>query len=373
MDRLSKIRIEGFKSIRKADLELGPISVLIGANGSGKSNFISLFDMLANITKGHLRRYVMESGYSDSLLYYGSEVTQEMLIGLTFEAETGISTYEARLTDTSEAILYFSDEQLYFQKTSADKKEAILNNSSGREETNLISIDLQNEKAEVIVNLMRNGIQSFHFHDTSEKAPIRRPRKIEYGKVFHHNADNLAAYLYKFRKTNDWHYKKIVDTIRLVAPFFHDFELEPEDNAKYIKLKWREFGSDYLFEPHQHSDGLLRFISLATLLLQPEENLPDLIIIDEPELGLHPSAINVLGGMIRSASHFSQIIIATQSVSVVDQFGVKDIVVLERKKINDKNEFATKMKKLDPKELESWLEDYTLGELWEKNIFGGRP
>jgi predicted ATPase len=164
------------------------------------------------------------------------------------------------------------------------------------------------------------------------------------------------------------YYRNIVETIRLVAPFFDDFVLRPSPlNPDKIRLEWREKGSDAYFNAHALSDGTLRFISLATLLLQPPDQLPTTILLDEPELGLHPYAINVLGGLLRSTALDTQIIVSTQSVTLVNQFDPEDLVIVEREN------GASIFRRPDETEIEGWLEGYSLGELWEKNVLGGRP
>lgn len=134
-----------------------------------------------------------------------------------------------------------------------------------------------------------------------------------------------------------------------------------------IALRWREAGHDEDFNCHQLSDGSLRFIALATLLLQPESNLPAIVIIDEPELGLHPYAITLLASMIHHASQYRQVIVATQSPALLDHFQPDDVIVVERPGRE------TEFKRLEPAALAEWLEEYTLSELWDKNVFGGRP
>jgi predicted ATPase len=179
----------------------------------------------------------------------------------------------------------------------------------------------------------------------------------------------LAAFLLRLRDTNGGKaYKRIVTTLRLVAPFFDDFELEPAGpNKKDVILNWRDRDSDQVFGPHQLSDGTLRAACLITLLLQPEDELPDLIVVDEPELGLHPYALNVIASLFKKASHHTQVLIGTQSSSFLDNFDPEDVVVVNRE--GRESSFA----RLDPAILEAWLDEYTLGEVWEKNVIGGGP
>jgi predicted ATPase len=225
-----------------------------------------------------------------------------------------------------------------------------------------------------VLKKMMNLCRCYQFHDTSAMANIRSSAYIENNKYLHSDGGNLAAYLYMLRNKSDEYcryYNRIVEKIQYVMPQFGDFVLEPQElNADYISLNWQEKTTqDYLFGPHQISDGSLRFMALATLLLQPPERLPSVIILDEPELGLHPQAIDLLGNMINSASKNAQIIVATQAPRLIDSFETENIIIAER----DEQNKCSVFKRLDAKDLAVWLEDYSLSQLWEKNILGGQP
>jgi predicted ATPase len=210
----------------------------------------------------------------------------------------------------------------------------------------------------------------YHFHDTSQSAPVKKPRDINDNIYLRQDAGNLAAFLFLLKNTKNEYYVAIRDTIRLVAPFFDDFLLRPNpENENMIRLEWREKGSDFPFQAYHLSDGTLRFICLATLLLQPE--MPSTILIDEPELGLHPYAIVILASLMKSASKRTQLIVSTQSVSLVNQFEAEDLLVVERNERDHK--YETVIGRVDSEKLSAWLEEYALGELWEKNVLGGRP
>lgn len=208
----------------------------------------------------------------------------------------------------------------------------------------------------------------YHFHDTSESAKVKQTCNIADNKTFQPDARNLAAFLYLLEKKHPNHFENIQDAVRMVAPFFNRFNLHPSQlNEDKILIEWKEKGSDDYFNASALSDGTLRFICLATLLLQPESKLPSTILLDEPELGLHPYAITVLAGLLRSTSKCAQVIVATQSVTLVNQFEPDDIVVVDCEK--EQSVF----KRLDRPDMEGWLEEYGLGDLWEKNVLGGRP
>ena len=206
----------------------------------------------------------------------------------------------------------------------------------------------------------------YHFHDTSDTAKIKGIGDINDNFYLRPDASNLAAFLYALNILYKNYYEAIRDQIRNVAPFFDDFILRPDPaNEDKIRLEWRERGSDYPFMAYHLSDGTLRFICLATLLLQPRP--PDTILIDEPELGLHPYAITVLTSLFRGLSSKIQLIISTQSVPLVNQLQPEDILVVDR--IDGQSKFH----RLKPEEMSDWLDDYGLGDLWEKNLLGGRP
>lgn len=367
---LKHITLEGYKSIKSLDLDLNSLNVLIGANGAGKTNFIYIFKFLNQIIEGNLNLYVRRSGGADSFLYYGQKHTDRISIKLDFESEGShlFNIYECKLVPTLDNSLIFEEESTFFHdriKYPATPYQS--NFHSGHQESFLIAA-AQEEKNRIERHVLEHlkSWRVYHFHDTSDTAPMKRQGDLNDNLYLRPDAGNLAAYLYRLTKTHPHHYQKIRDTIQLVAPFFDNFILRPmPENENKIQLEWREKGSDYPFLAYHLSDGTLRFICLTTLLLQPD--IPPTIFIDEPELGLHPYAINALASLIKSTATRTQIIISTQSVPLVNQFNLEDLLV-----VNRKNQ-ATVIERLKSAEYESWLVDYSVGELWEKNVIGGRP
>ncbi|HEX8439476.1 AAA family ATPase [Archangium sp.] len=353
---LDRIEVEGFKSIRELRLNLKPLNVLIGANGAGKSNFISVFGLLRHILESRLQVYVAQAGGADALLHFGSKQTAALKLRLTL----GRLGYELELAPSTTDTLFFAHEQ-YQPVLSANDIWAI----QGHREALLPGGPHHGPQSQHVLERMQ-GWRVYHFHDTSASAKVKQTGDLGDNEALRPDASNLAAFLFLLRTKHPESYRRIVSTIRLVAPFFDDFRLRPSPfNEQKIQLEWSERSSDAYFNAHALSDGTLRFICLATLLLQP--NLPSLILIDEPELGLHPYAIQVLAGLVRSASEKTQLILSTQSVSLVNQFAPEDLVVIDRS--NGESLF----RRLSPEDTKDWLEDYSLGELWEKNVFGGRP
>ena len=321
-DQLSRMTIHGFKSIKSCDISFGKINVLIGSNGAGKSNFISSFSFLQNILSKNLQVSVGQSGLS-SLLYKGRKVTEE----IDFEVFFGQNSYGFVLVPTDDNRLIFQKE--YFCYHGQWDNES--NIGRGHSESNW-EIGAHNQIDDYVIPILRKqNWRVYHFHDTGKGARVKQEHNISNNRVLMYDAANLAAFLYRLKNHFKQNYEEIVDTIRLVAPYFSDFVLDPQEgNEEQIVLRWRQSGCEDIFNASQLSDGTLRFICLTTLLLQPHELQPATIIVDEPELGLHPYAITIFSEMVRQLSNEKQIIISTQSVELLNEFDAEDVIVVDR-------------------------------------------
>jgi predicted ATPase len=376
--KLKKIEINGYKSIdgEGQSIEFGDITVLLGANGAGKSNLVSFFKLLNSMTTGDLQVFIGQQGYAESLLHYGAKTTPVIGAKLRFEDEkSNTDTYNFTLEHAGGDTLIFTRENVT-RREHQKAKPFEINLGAGYNESRLPeTAKSKEEKKSKPCKILLNRLQScrvYQFHDTSSLAKIRNYCYIGDHEYLRGDGGNLAAFLHMTKNNKEWekYYQRIVRHIRMIIPQFGDFILKPSLlNSNQIRLDWKESGSDYRFGPHQLPDGGLRFMAMATLLLQPPALIPGAILIDEPELGLHPVAISALAGMIHTASEYSQVIIATQSPRLVDEFEPNVIAVVER----DQKRKCSLFKKLDEKELKEWLDRYTLSELWEKNVFGGRP
>lgn len=365
MPELDTISVKGFKSIASIEkLKLGAINVVIGPNGSGKSNFIGVFSFLHALCEGRLQDYVIKAGGADKVLHFGAKVTKQLHIHISFQG--GINQYEINLEPTNlDELVQDSEAVYYWDKANHPRpyKEGILR--VGKEAG--ISAP-PSAKVSIHVRNHLDRWRLYHFHDTSSESPMKKTASVNDNRFLKPDGSNLAAFLYYLRKKHETSYSLIRRTVQLVAPFFDDFQLEPQNlNPENILLEWRHKGSDAYFNASALSDGTLRFIALATLFLQPETLQPSVILVDEPELGLHPYAITMLASLINQASIKKQVIISTQSPLLLDQFQPEDVLVADR--VNGGTQFT----RLDPLKLETWLQDYSLGQLWEKNEIGGRP
>jgi predicted ATPase len=355
---VDRILIEGFKSIEKCDLELRSLNVLIGSNGAGKSNFIGAFKLLNEVAGRTLRSFVASSGGAESLLHFGRKNTASIYIRVRVDK----NGYAARLSPDAEDNLYFERETAYFYGHGRDKKPFDEDLGSGHQESKLHG---RGKTPSYVLAAMRTW-RLYHFHDTSGSAKVKSTSDVNDNASLRPDASNLAAFLYRLQRESEDSYHQIVNTVRLVAPFFADFVLRPNPlNTDKIRLEWSEVGSDAYLNAHALSDGTLRFMCLTTLLLQPE--VPKTILIDEPELGLHPAAIRTLTDLFRVASSRTQVIVSTQSVPLVNQLAPDDLIVVER------GTAGSSFRRLDATELDAWVGEYGLGDLWEKNVIGGRP
>ena len=348
---LDKIIIDGYKSIKHLDLSLRPINIFIGSNGVGKTNFISFFRLVNNIYEQRLQNYTMQNR-AESLLHYGVKHTKMITGYLQFSA----NAYSFTLQPRDNGSLFLAEEKSHYRQYA--------NVFQNREE----SFIKQSPKTRD--QWLRAYLQSYkiyHFHDTSIGSPLRSDADVNDNRILKTDGGNLPAFLYLMQQKYPKTLKRIEMTIRSVMPYFERFDLQPLPFGDKINLTWNDVNApDKYFSGNDLSDGSIRFMALTTLLMQPV--LPKVIIIDEPELGLHPVAITKLSGLIKSAAaRGCQIIISTQSVNLISNFDAEDVITVDRQ--NGQSVFN----RLDSKELEKWLNDYSLGDLWTKSIINGQP
>jgi len=365
MPELDHITVKGFKSIASVEkLALGSINVVIGPNGSGKSNFIGVFAFLNAIREGRLQDYVTKAGGADKVLHFGAKTTPKMLIAISFQE--GVNQYQVTLEPTENDQLHPTNEWVSFW----DRANYPMPYTDGLAVRGL-EAGISDPNSKRIAGYVRGHLAQwrlYHVHDTSSSSPMKKTADVNDNRFLRPDGSNLAAFLYYLRLKHEESYSLIQRTVQRVAPFFDDFSLEPQKlNPDKILMEWRHKGSDQYFSAASLSDGTLRFIALATLFLQPEQYRPSVILVDEPELGLHPMAITLLASLVRAASEKTQVIISTQSPLLLDHFEPDEVLVANR------IEGSTEFTRLEKSKLDGWLEDYSLGQLWEKNELGGRP
>lgn len=365
--RLRELEIQGYKSIpfqHPLKLEFGDINILLGANGAGKSNIISFFKMLGYMMSGSLQKHIAKEGSNQQFLYYGSKKTPAMCASLCFKDDSDCDIYSFSLTSAVPNRLIISSEEIELKQSVQEKPTKLQLNSDFNESALIDST----QKTEQFIRTLLRGCKVYQFSDSSNESALRQASTAESAHYLQSEGNNLASFLLFLKNNYPESFKRITQYVRMVVPQFNEFYLEAESG--YVSLRWTDTSAnDYVFTANQFSDGSIRFIALATLLLQPEETMPFVIIIDEPELGLHPFAIRQLNNMIKDASLHAQIILATQSPDILNGFSANDVTIIER----DPDIDGTIGRKLSEADYKHWLDEYTLSELWDKNVIGGRP
>lgn len=394
--RIASVRICGFRSL--ADVELSDLSnatVLIGANGSGKSNFIRFFDMLRWMLWRRLGEFVERYGGADDQLYGGNTTTGRIQgeVAVGSDLFDDLFVYQFALSYAQPDRLIFTEEAVgvgskgsraippFRHLGSGGHREAEIVEAAQAADWETKLQDIQSEDpsdkmdrqvaqivqkfASLIVRVLRD-CSVYQFHDTSDSSNFKKRWDAEDNNTLHTHGGNLAAVLHRLEHEDIRRFETICRHINRVLPVFDRFQIE-ESYGK-VSLRWKAKGMDKTFGAHLTSDGSLRFFALVTLLNLPTEMLPSVLLLDEPELGLHPAAVALVGGMIKALAEEKQVIVATQSPLLVDGFDLDEIVVVELR------DGQTQFKRLDPDAYQAWLDDnFTTGELWQKNLLGGRP
>ncbi len=359
---LRRVQIQGFKSIKSLDLKMNPVNILIGANGSGKSNFISLFTFLRNLSEGRLQTYIEKNGFANTFFHFGSKQTKS----ITIEIDVGSNGYHVEFTHGE------SNDALVFKKEYCTFEESyrIFYVKGTLGESGLLpGGEADSDHVRRYTREYMEKCRVYHFHDTSSTAAFKKAQKVSSSVYLQTDAGNLAPLLILLKKRSQSSYQEIVSAIQTVAPFFHDFYLLPqgETGDESLLLRWTHRDHDVPFSANQLSDGTARFICMAALFLQPEWLRPDTIVLDEPELGLHPAALEALADIIKSVSKHTQVICSTQSVTFANYFSPEDFIVVDQEK------GISSFSRREGESLAIWLESYGMGDIWTKNLIGGRP
>jgi len=365
---IQNIVIKGFKSIQSMP-SFAPrsINVFIGQNGAGKSNFIGFFKFLSNMLSGtgNLADYTGLNGGASSFLFDGPETSPQICGSVSLKTTAGLNEYKFRLSHASSDTFIFTEEQFRYTPTGYKEGRVWYDLGSGHKESALINAE-STGKTQGTVKRMLQQLITYQFHNTTFSSPIRNNKSdLDNNWFLEEDGRNLSSVLYELSQNQPAIYQKIITIIQQIIPFFDDFVLINQYGKTY--LRWKEKGSPITFVATQASDGMLRAMALVTLLCLPTERLPAVMFLDEPELGLHPSAVKIICELIQGASEHCQIFIATQDADMLNEFEPEDIVVVTRE--GRKSEF----KRLVNEDLSEWIGTYSLSDLWHQNIIGGKP
>jgi predicted ATPase len=349
------IKIKGYKSIKNARISLRPVNILIGANGAGKSNILSFFEFLDNLCTGKLENYIAKNGGEEKFLHHGSKVTEKIEATLSFDKQ--LNGYTFILEKGTDGLIVTEEYLLHNNERS--RNISFLEKEAGIKRTD-------NWRKKYVIAYLE-GLKKYHFHDTGKNSPFNNLSHKDNDAYFlYEKGDNLGAFLYNIQQNHTIVYNRIIKIIQSIAPYFSDFFLRPNTEG-FIRLQWQDKFSSTVYGVADLSDGTMRFIALTTLFMQP--NLPQTLVIDEPELGLHPFALSKLSGMIKSvAAKGKQVVLATQSTDLLSYFEPDDIIAV------DQRDGASVFNRLKQEDLEIWLAEYALGDLWKRHIIAeGQP
>ena len=371
-NRIESIRIRGFRSLADVQLLALPgAALLIGPNGGGKSNLFQFFEMLGWMLRSRkLAEYVAQQGGGDDQLFGGNRETPRLQAEISIRTEQGLNDYRIVLAHAHPDRLIITEEGYRFSRANIGTTASWMYLASGGEESGLPEAaarydDSASRTARVILHLLQNCV-TFQFHDTSDHSGMKMRWDIHDNNYLRSDGGNLAAILYRLQREDPQRYGSICENIARILPVFEGFAIE--ESYGYVLLRWKAKGLDKTIGAHMTSDGSLRFFALMTLLSLPSQMLPDVILLDEPELGLHPSAIGLIGSMMESRSADHQIIVATQSPLLVNCFTLDNTFVVEAR------DGKTTIRRVNPGDHKDWTDDgYSSGELWLMNALGGRP
>ena len=372
-NQVESMTVRGFRSLLDVRLEGLPMAaILIGANGSGKSNFMRFFDMLSwMIGPRRLAEFVQLQGGADDQLYGGGKTSETLEAELAIRTERGRNDYRFKLAYGHPDRFVFTDESFRFTHDGLNTTAPWQHLGSGHLEAKIVELPegetghgLNPKTAGVIVHLLQ-GINVYQFHDTSSDSRIKKRCDPTDNGYLRSHGGNLAAVLLRLEREHVGRYDMICSQIRRALPVFDRFDLQ--ETSEGTMLRWKSAGTDKSIGAHLTSDGSLRFFALVTLLNLPTDMLPHVVLLDEPELGLHPAAVTLVGDMIKACATERQILVATQSPFLVDAFDLDEIFVLET------DAGRTIVQRHEEKQFENWLARYSTGEIWQKNLLGGRP
>lgn len=367
-NRIHSLHIKGFRSL--ADVRIAKLpnpAVLLGANGSGKSNLLRFFEMVTSmLQQPGLGHFVQFHGGADDQLFQGTVATSRIDASVGLLAEAAQHEYRFSLEYAHPDRLLFADEALGFGQAENMVWHRF---GGGHDEAKLPYAKTETDGAcEIAARRFKGFFEHcvvHQFHDTSATSRLKVRWDAEESFRLLPHGGNLPSVLLYLSRHDKERFDAICYYVSRILPGFRRFEIE-EAHGKTL-LRWQASGSSKTIGPHLTSDGSLRFFALVTLLNLPAEVLPEIVLLDEPELGLHASAITLIAEMVKSVALKRQVVVATQSPIFVDFFRPHELVVLEL------DAGQTLVRRPEELDLGPWLEEYTTGEIWRKNLIGGRP
>jgi predicted ATPase len=389
MKTFDSIQVQGFRRLRDFHLRLEPLNVMIGANGSGKTSLLEVFSLLAASASGGLKETIHNLGGVNLNLtaseYSDTSAAEEMRFGLE-KSVPGNAPLKYSVSLRQAGANYQIPNESFTQHQDVTKPGPHKHFDAGYGDVRyydpaarkLVIPAWEHDPQESALSQVPKMYQapedfrktlasSTHYHglDVGSRAPVRLPQPMREAKLPGRDGEDLVSCLYWMREAGPDRFETIQDTIRAAFPGFERLNFPPVA-AGTLALTWKEKGMKHPFFMHQLSEGTLRFLWLVTLLYSP--GLTGVTMIDEPEVSLHPELLSILADCLREASQRTQLIIATHADRLVRFLSPGDVVVMDVQE--DGTTRATRAIDLN---LDAWLDDYTLDQVWQHGTLGGRP
>jgi predicted ATPase len=372
----SRLEVRGYRQLRNVQLLLNPFNVLIGANGIGKSSILEVMSLLAASADGRLDHTMSQVGGISSILTQDGSATGIDLLLERPPAPERPLTYALRLLAQGTEYIISSeslsrDINIYVDGSGGqirylDKNKGLTaqNWDYKPQETALSQVPKMFTEAEEFRHLLASATEIYHTLDVSFRAPIRTTQSLRPADTPGKNGEALLSCLYALREDESDRYEAVMDALRVAFPTFEKLDL-PTVATGQVTLCWKDRNFTNPLYPHELSEGTLRFLWLVTLLQSP--GLPKVTLIDEPEVSLHPEMLQLLTELMREASSRTQLIVATHSDRFVRFLKPEELIVCDLDE-----EGGTSVKRADELDLDKWLADYALDELWSMGRLGGR-
>ena len=388
MNTFERIHIQGFRRLFDVDIKLNPLNVLIGANGSGKTSILDVLSLLANSASGKLNECLSELGGIEANLSNLSMANASKARFMSFELAMHVPHEEpleyqlgivpqgvthqigeevlSKTQDTPPPLKYIKarlDNVSYYDTKGTQKGPIRPNWDYNSKESALSQVPKMLREPE---DFRKRLASSTHYHvlDVSRRAPIRLPQQMRDATLPGHDGEDVVSCLYTIRETDPDRFELIESTLRAGFPYFERMNFPPVA-AGTLAMTWKDRSSKHPFYMHQLSEGTLRFLWLVTLLQSP--GLTEVTMIDEPEVSLHPELLSLLADLLRDASNRTQLIVATHADRLVRFLQPSEILT-----INTNDEGTSEVIRADELDLENWLKEYTMDEVWRMGRIGGR-
>lgn len=383
--KLTQLIIQNYRSLADCTLPLRDLAVIIGPNGAGKTALLEVFQLLKRGSQQELAKFLETQGGFHAVLNHreGDSISIELSIDAESEESDSPIHYQFELkgrplgyTIASERLEWQTDRNASapFRYIDAGHGEVRYADPASPESTTPVwgydPLELALAQAPQVngeVDALRRTLSQTELYgalDVSPRGIIRLPQSLTPTTLPGPNGDNLFSALYNLRASHRDVYDRIIDLLHQGFADFDGVEF-PVVGAGQVTLAWYERGDSQPFYPNQLSEGTLRFLWISTLLLSPE--LPGRLLLDEPEISLHPELLKLLAALLQDASARSAIVVATHSPDLIRWLEPEEVLVA------DKEDGATRFTWADQMNLDEWLDEYTLRDLWLMGNLGGRP